>query len=221
MLRAKTAVVVLYAVTGLSALGSTPASANWFVGGTELADGSKVGLATTAKVDTAEVTTLPKLKIKVQCNTPTLANVEAPEIIGRNEVRAKSIIFEGCATIEPATGCPLEGQPSRVPTEPVKAVLTRGPAAPADRAVLTPQTKTLFAVVLFAEKDICAFEGKEPIQGAVTLALPTGQTEETSQAIEGLGSVENNSLELGGAKMFVERGKALSKLASGSAWSFH
>ena len=58
------------------------------------------------------------------------------------------------------------------------------------------------------------------MNGSVRVNAPTGQTEEELQAIEGQGSFENNSLEVAGDKSYIEGGKALLKLASGSKWSF-
>jgi hypothetical protein len=65
--------------------------------------------------------------------------------------------------------------------------------------------------------------GERLLEGRVKLKLPTGQTEELTQAIEGLGSSEgNNSLELEGSKAFLEGGKALLRLeAVLSKFSFH
>ncbi len=88
--------------------------------------------------------------------------------------------------------------------------------------MLTPETKHVLAVVPFTEGGDCALEGDQMILGAVTLAMKTGQTEESPQAIESLGSFENNSMEIVGDKTYVESGKALVRLASGStSWSFH
>jgi hypothetical protein len=191
----------------------------WFVAGSKLS--SSAALATTAKVDSS-----PTLKIKVggssikvSCKGTILSSV-SPEIRATNELKAKSLTFEGCETTEPATGCKLEGQPVSIKTEPIKATDKAGPKSPEARLTFTPQTKKALAALAFSEKNTCAFDESEPLNGAVTLKAPTGQNEEASQAIEGLGSVENNSLELAGNKAVIEGGRTLLKLTSGSKWSF-
>ncbi len=68
---------------------------------------------------------------------------------------------------------------------------------------------------------MCAFEGKEPISGAVTINAPNGQTELAMQPIEGLGSFENNSLEFLGSKAYIEGGRTLVLVATKELWSFH
>ena len=100
------------------------------------------------------------------------------------------------------------------------AIVKLGTKASGDRVTLAPQTKTTIAELPFKEENTCAFAGTEPLKGEVTLDAPTGQTDEASQAVEGLGSLENNSLEVAKDKAYVEAGKTVLKLASGSKWSF-
>ena len=92
--------------------------------------------------------------------------------------------------------------------------------SPADRVIFLPKTGTEFVTLEFVGGS-CAIAGEKPVKGSVTVGASTGQTENTLQPIEGLGSKENNSLTIGGHPTFLEGGKALLKLASGSKWSFH
>ncbi len=219
MSRAKITIAALFATLVFSAVVAGPASANWFIGGTELGVGKTAALANTAQVDTAAVLNIPKLKVKLTCTGNILRGVN-PEIIGTNKGKAKSLIFEGCKTVEPATGCELLENPQEIPTEPIEATVTKA-TSPADRVFFKPKTKTLFANINFKEKNVCALEGKEPITGGVTINAPTGQTEILNQPIEGLGSFENNSLEIGGAKAYIEGGRALLLVLTAQTWSFH
>jgi hypothetical protein len=218
MLKVKVVVVAVFAVAALSAIAAGSASAGWFVGGAELKSGS-AAIATTAAVDGDFRLLMPVQKVTILC-TATVLQGTAPRIIGgTNKGFAQSLIFEGCATTEPASGCSLEE--STVPTEPVLGAVTLA-TAPADRVTFTPETGKLFAQIPFKEGNTCAFSGKQPVKGSVVINAPTGQTESETQAIEGLGSVENNSLEVGsGNKAFIDpTGKALLVLASKSKWSF-
>ncbi len=204
----------------LTVLASTAdsAEASWFVGGTQLT--GTAALATTAAVEDSVVLSIPAIHIVVSCEGSTLG-AEKPEIVSTNTLKAKSVIFKECWTSEPATRCALENQPINIPTEPIRGVMSLGlTKTTADQMVLSPQTKKILATIPFATGNTCALEGEEPLAGNVTVRAPTGQSEETLQAIKGLGSMENNSLEIAGIKTFVEACPVL-KLASGSKWGFH
>jgi hypothetical protein len=216
MSRIKVTIVALFAVVALSAVAAGSASADWYVSGTKLAAGATVGLSTTAKVDTDAVLRIPAVSIKILCKG-TILRGASPEIVGTNEGRASSLTFEGCEVTEPNTKCTLSS--STIPTEPIRATVTKA-TTPADLVTFTPKTKTTFAKIPFSSTNTCAFNEPEPVIGAVTVGAPTGQTEEVEQAIEGLGSTENNSLGVGGQKAYIEGGRALLKLLSGSKWSF-
>jgi hypothetical protein len=217
MSRIKVTIVALFAVVALSAVAAGSASAEWFVSGTKLV--GTAALATTAKVDTDATLKIiaPGGNVRVLCKGTILSGTK-PEIIGgTSEGKAQHLIFEGCETVEPATHCVLSK--TTIETEPVKATVAKG-TAPVDKITFTPQTKTTFAKVPFSEANTCVFNEPEPVNGAVTVKAPTGQTEEAAQAIEGIGSTENNSLEVAQDKAYIEGGRVLLKLASGSKWSF-
>jgi hypothetical protein len=202
------AFAAVLAVSAIAASGATAAS--WFVGGAALPAGSKVSLATAAVVDSPAVLNSPVETVKITC-----AGLDGldPLIFGSDQGSAV-LKFLTCSELTPAN-CSVE---PTLETEPVLALVKTG-TGEADRVIFTPEKKT-FIVVNFSGT-ICAIAGEKPVSGAVTVGAPTGQLELASQAIEGLGSTENNSLFLGGHPAFIEGGKALLKLATGAAWSFH
>jgi hypothetical protein len=177
-----------------------------------LSVGSKAPLAPKAVADEHAVLNVPGIKLKATC-----ASLEdnAGALVGENNIEASALKFGGCSEIEPST-CRLT-EPT-IQTEPVLATLSMGAPFPADRVLLAPQTKTALATVDF--EGSCSFAGEKLVTGEVNIEAPTGQEELTGQAIEGLGSVENNSLMIAGNKAFLEKGKALLKLSSGSKFSF-
>lgn len=219
MVKVRPGIVAFFVFFIPSAAMTTSASADWFVGGTKLAAGATAGLASTAKVDTASIVRFNFLGVpfRILCKGSTLRE-EALEIIGINEGRAKSLSLEQCETIEPASRCELVEQPTTIKTQPIKITTTKGPSAPEDRLIISPATKINLAIFEFVES--CALR-EFGINGSVTMRLPTGQTEASEQPLEELGSVENNSAEVGGMKVFLEGGRMLLKLKSGSKWSFH
>lgn len=75
--------------------------------------------------------------------------------------------------------------------------------------------------VLEIEGTSCAIAGEKPLTGEYTQDLDTGQTESTTHQLEGLGSIENHSLQLAGTEAYISGGDALIALESGSKWSFH
>ena len=220
MSRIKITVMALFAVVALSAMiASSASAAGWHVNGTELGKNSKQALTTAAAVDTAATLSIVTKSetIQIKCTGTTL-NGTSPEIIGTNEGMAKALTFTGCATTKPATKCTLSK--TTVATNPIKVFVTKG-SGEADVATFDPLSEEPFAEIPFSETgNTCVFTEPEPINGSVRVNAPTGQTEEELQAIEGQGSFENNSLEIAKDKAYIEGGKALLKLASGSKWSF-
>jgi hypothetical protein len=133
---------------------------------------------------------------------------------------ASKLTFLACSTTKPATGCALENQPTAISTNPI-LVLAALRSGEEDKITVTPETGCIFTAISFNEADRCAFDGLEALKGAFTLGVPTGQLELESQTIVGLGSVENNSLDVSTLPAYIVGGRALLKLASGSKWSFH
>jgi hypothetical protein len=183
-----------------------------YVNSVELPAGSKAPLATKAVTDENAVFSAPGIKLKLTC-----ASLEdnGGALVGENMGEASSLKFGGCSEVEPST-CKL-GSPT-IETEPVLATLSMDVTFPEDRVLLAPKTKSTLASIDL--EGSCTLAGEELVTGDANIKLPTGQEELTGQAIEGLGSVENNSLMIAGSKVFLEKGKALLKLSSGSKFSF-
>jgi hypothetical protein len=215
---------MLLAALTLSAATASVASAagDWYVAGTALGAGATRALATVATIDKNAVLSVPKLsELKVTC---TGLEGASPEIVATNEGKAAELKFTNCSVTHPTT-CALENQPTTISTVAVKAtVATKGTE---DRVTFSPAAGETFVSVTFTEKEavLCALAGTYNVKGSVTVGAPTGQTESTLQAIEGLNLTENSSLALSkGAtnnKAYIEGGKALLKLKSEEKWSFH
>jgi hypothetical protein len=218
MSRVKISLMAVVAVLAFSAMAAGSASAEWFVNGVLLAKGTSAKLTNTAKVDSDAKLSIPVAGIKILCSGTTLDSEGAEIVGGTSEGKVKSLIFTGCGVTEPKTGCTLEK--SEIKTAALNALATKG-AGEADTLVFEAQTKGELARFSFSSANTCAFNEEESIKGSVRLIAPTGQLELLSQAIEGLGSIENNSLQVAGDKAFIEGGKALLALESDSKWSFH
>jgi hypothetical protein len=216
--KAKLVGAVLVVAFAFSAIAATSASAagSWFVTGTKLAEKATLALSSTAQVDESTVLNVPSIGIRLTCTggTGKVLKGKGPYIQGPNTGGAESLIFQGCSEIQPV-GCTIAEE---IPTEPVVATLETSAKSPEDRIVFAPGKK-VFANVEF--KGSCALAGEKPVNGKVTVAGPTGQSELTMQALAPLGTTENNSLEQGGGKAYLEKGRALLLLASGVTWSFH
>jgi len=218
MFKIRPIVVVLYAAFVLSAIVTSSASAGWFIEGKELAAGSTAALATTAKVDEVSTLLVPNLSISVVCSGSTLDAV-SPEIIGGDTAKAASLRFLDCNTTKPATGCALATANQTIPTLGITATAKEA-TYPDEKLLVAAQTKNTLAEMEFNEANTCAFNGLEPVKGSLTLNVPTLQEERAVLPVEGQGSIENNSLEIGsGNKAFIDGGKALLKLASGKVFS--
>jgi hypothetical protein len=212
MSRVKVIAAAVFALVAFSAmLASNASAASWKINGTELK--GSAALATSGVVDAAATLNQPANSIKISCSGPTLDGTK-PLISGTNHGQAESLTFLGCTESSPAN-CSVK---SSIPTEPVNAeVSTHGTTE--DRVLFTPASANLFATIEFSG-GTCAVAGEKPVNGRVIIGAPTGQTELVAQPIVGLGSVENNSLQLAGHPAYIEGGRALLTLASGAKWAF-
>jgi len=224
MLKAKVILAALAVPLALGAFGSASASAEtatkmaWYVSGTISTKGETAAVASPATLDSPAVFNAPKLTLKITCSKYSTTNAE---IFGGEEEKGQveSAKFEDCSEIAPST-CKLE-MPTiasgtlelllRLFSPPEQA----GPHLLKDVHALTGST---IAVITF-EGSGCPIAGERALTGSFLEAASLA-TEETSHAIEGLGTFENNSLELAGQKVYLEGGKTLLKLSSGSQWSF-
>jgi len=217
MSRIKITMLALGLAVMVSALGAEPVSAAWLINGTSLT--GSAALSTQALVDEEFTLLVPALKLQITCNGHFLDGTN-PQIFGTNKASATALTFLGCSTVTP-TECELEPRSTSIATAPILATATKGPGESV-RATFTPETGTTFANLKFIKTTECALKGTEPVTGAFVAGVPTGKLSLSAQALTGLGSTEgNNSLQFfGGDKMFLEGGRALLTLASGSKWSF-
>jgi hypothetical protein len=226
MSRAKSLLTTLLAAAAalaLSALLAGPASAGWFIEGAELGSGHSAALASLPGVDENIILNTPTLGIKVSCKGAihiTNGRIAEPET-----TYADKIMFLDCKTVAPTpTKCNLNEGGSKlisITTRPVLALAAEGSSFPQGRLTLKPETGKVLVEIPFEEGTGCVIEGSQPIKGSVTLNAPTLQEEHVTQPVEGLGSIENNSLELGTSKAYLENGKTLLQLASGKAVAFN
>ncbi len=215
MSKTKVIIAAFIASLALSAVAAATASAaQWYVAGAKLS--GSANLATEAKTDVGATLNAPGLKIVVTCTGNLLGKL--PKITAENKGSAEALTFMGCTETSPAN-CSVA---SEIPTNPVEAEVSLG-TAKEDRVLFKPvaPSKT-FATVTFKGTS-CSVEGEKPVTGSVKLKAPTGQEENTLQLLEGLGSLEQSPdlLQVAGNQAYIEGGKALLKLESGSKWSFH
>jgi hypothetical protein len=218
MSKVKISVTALVTVVALSMVGSVAASAaSWKIEGAALT--GSAALSTQALVHIESLFLIPLLGVALACRGHFLDALK-PQIYASDKGYAEALTFLGCNTVKPEKGCALAEENQSISTTALLALVATG-AGEADKATLTPETKTTFASVAFNEADTCAFNGLEPVTGSLVVGLPTGQLELASQTVTDLGSAEgNNSLQIGGDKAFFEAGRVLIRLVSGSKWSF-
>jgi hypothetical protein len=209
-LAALTVAVVLTVTITASAMGA----GSWFVQGTKVASGATLAIAIPDQVQEDGVLAVPSIGIELTCSSGASAGAAKPFIQGPDAGGAESIVFEGCSEIEPS-GCTIS---TEFATFPVKTTLETS-TSPSDLLRFAPATKNTFAELTF--NGVCALAGEKLIRGQLALRAPTGQSELVAHTIVSLGTTENNSLEVGGIKAYLEASSALLSLASGVAWSFH
>jgi hypothetical protein len=220
MSRAKTLLLAGFAVLALSAAMASAAFATeeWHVNGTGLGSGNSAALATLPKIDLSLILhiSLGGPSILILCD---VLHILVGRILWPNTDLA-ILDFLGCHLISPSpTNCKLKGEVA----EPL-GILISAPVLseqlPNLRVRFKPDTGKLFTEIPFEEGTSCVLEGLAPVKGSVTAGTPTIHEEREEQAIEGLGSTENNSLEVANNKAFL-LGKILVALASGKKWSFN
>jgi hypothetical protein len=216
MRKVKVATIALSAVFAFSALGAATASAEWLVGGTVLT--GSAAISTHILVHITSTFLVPALGVSLVCGGNTLDAVD-PLIIAPDRGFASSLSFLGCNVTVPATGCALAEKNQKISTTAILGRAFLGPGEE-DRILFSAETKGTLANITFSETNTCAFNGIEPVKGSFISGLPTGRLDLATQSLVDLGSVENNSLEVGGQKAFMHGGKFLALLVSGATWSF-
>ena len=198
--------IVATVVVALVLIAASPVSADWFVEREELT--GTAALASTAKVDKENV--LKAEGVTISCSGTAL-NSAAPDLVESRKITASSITFTGCKASSP---CSLAK--SEIKTESVVAELTTEGAV-ADGATLKPKTGTRLSTLTFEGAE-CALTGEAPLTGQAKALLPTGEEEETVQALSWVTAESSKELKLGSSPASLE-GSSLFRLASDKAWS--
>jgi hypothetical protein len=217
MSKVKIIIAALFAVLALTAVAAGSASAaGWHVNGTELTGTQSAALSTTAVNDNPAVLNVPALPLKITCKG-SLTGV-SPVITAPNSGSATSLTFHECSVVEPTT-CALSAP--EIKTEAVTATVSTATGT-ADHILFKATSASKFTEFELTGSS-CSISGKKAVKGTVVLKAATGQTESATQALEGLGSLEQgtDSLTTANDASYIEGGKALLKLESGAKWSFH
>jgi hypothetical protein len=217
MFKVKIVIAAFTAGLALTAIVASTASATagWLVNGTELTGTQSANLSTLAVTDTAAILHIPSLPLKITC-AGDLKGVN-PKISAPNTWSVTSLTFTGCSVVEPTT-CKLESP--EIKTEVVNATAALGPG---ESVLLTVTTTASHFATFVLEGSSCAISGKKSVTGSVVLKASTGQLELLTQALEGLGSLEQglNSIQVANDPTYIEGGKALLTLESDAKWGFH
>jgi hypothetical protein len=223
------ATVVLSAATA-----SAPSAADeWFIGGTKLSQLSSKNapLSMLVPVDEFSTITLNPLggasEVRMKCEGTNISAATAYISAGGGGM-AKSLVFEKCKIAQPTSNCELEKEgtgPKNLRNIETNAlgITTLLVGSPTKVGInLKPLTGKVFVALKLAETNTCLGGATEaPVNGSVLILSSDGPTEATVHTLMAQGSLENNSLEIGGDKTIIEGGLALAKLANTANWSFH
>jgi hypothetical protein len=213
--------VATAAMLALGAFASASASASeWYVGGKALS--GTVALSETIKTEENIVMSFDlstnETIMQVTCTSVRVKpGGKGLEITSPGTLNASRLVLEGCeATKQVAEYCELEYP--EIITNALEAKLALG-KSPEDLAEFG-KAKALWTE-FWLDSD-CGWGGGNHfvVTGALTVKMPTGQTEATEQELV----FENSSgLTWGGnpgSPVYI-KGKIKLKLASGAKWSFH
>jgi hypothetical protein len=209
MSKVKLMLVAVFAALALSAVAAGTASAQWLINGAALGAGKSAALESLVPVHGIIALKAPTLGIKIGCSGQL--HITNGRILEPDLAFVEHIVFLNCNTVAPTpTKCKLETANETISTVAVLTLVTLGSVSPAVRLAFKPATGKKFAGIKFALETACVFEGEQPVSGSVTVNAPTGQNSNVIQAVQPLGSVENNSLEIGvGNKAILEEGTVL------------
>jgi hypothetical protein len=213
--KVKVIVMALVASFAFGAVAVSTASAadEWFVSGTRLVGSAAV--AEEAKLDGLGLLLSPELPLTLACEGPLLA--KGAYIFNPAKLLATSLSFKNCFVQSPAS-CELVGSTITTKGSDLQGTVTL--AANGSGARITGKTsEAAFTEIEFTGTN-CALPAVAPIKGEITFGSAGSGTESEIHGLEGLGSVENNSLFIVKDKAYLD-GKTLISLASGSKWSFH
>jgi hypothetical protein len=214
----KLGLVALLASLALSGGGAASSAwaGEWFIGGTKLAAGQTAAVATAAVLDKPFIFASPSVSLLIECQGST--SVFKSSLLTAGKMQGEAITYSSCVLVSAPPGCGLSQ--SSIEMNPYEATVTTG-TSPADKITFKPLAGGKRLLEIRFTGETCSIEGLQGVIGSVTAKLPAGQTEAATQVMEWQGSTENNSLEGALSKVYLESGKSLIKLASGSKWSFH
>lgn len=201
---------------GTVAVSSASAADEWFVNGTRLV--GSAALAQEAPLDTLGTLLVPNLPLTIDCEGPLL--LLGAYIYNPARVLANAFDFENCSTLSPAK-CALSSSTIFTVGSDLQGIVTLAPSGGGAGRLAGKTGEPEFANLDIVGAE-CSIAGEKAVKGEVVFGAPGATTESETHELEGLGSQENNSLTVGGSnKAYIERGRALIRLASGSKWSFH
>jgi hypothetical protein len=206
--------IAICALTALAAVAAGSASASeWVVNKAPLS--GSTALSETVTVVEPIAFKVPNLGMEFKCHK---ARAWKSEIVAKSGIKV-SLIYNGCETTVPATGCNIEEE---MWGWPIEGALSKG-AGTEDSVVFTGEgtSKRLWQMA-WPEGPGCGFGNWAPnYRGKVTLSLPTGQTEATEQTFSFLGEKESpRGFTLEGSDPSTVSGKIKLKLKSGLAWAY-
>jgi hypothetical protein len=219
MLKARVLLVLTLAALAAGAIGVSSASAEeWKVEGAPIAAGHSVGLASLPKIDLSLILhfKVGEVSILILCGGIHLIN---GRILPPNMDFVEAIDFLNCHTISPTpTNCQLTGGQTTL------TLIITGPLLSFQRsltrALFRPESGKIFTEIPFQEGTSCAVEGAVPVKGELIGGTPTLNESRAEQGLVGLGSEENNNLEVGSGNKGFLLGKILLQLEGGLNWSF-
>jgi hypothetical protein len=204
MSKIKAGIAVLIVGGVLCGVVASSASARWFIEGEELS--GSAALATTTTVD--EPIKLTAAGVNIECKG---LNDVKTEIKAPSRLVASSLVFTKCESKE--KNCTLSK--TEIGTVPVLAEATQE-EFPKAKVTFKPEKGSVFATFKY-EGETCAAAGVQPVAGAVTFTMPTGQSEEVSQEILSDGSA--GEIKIGSSTASLT-GSASLTLASGKEWKW-
>jgi hypothetical protein len=205
--------VAIGALALYAAAAGSASAAGWFLAGTKMTPSQSAAVASTAALSAPLVISTPSIGLTLTCDGTVL--VREGIIHTDGTYLSKEIVFHSC-TSSGLPECTLGS--SEIKFNALTG-LARLASSPEDRITFKATTKATLATLPFTGANCPGAE--VPLNGEFTLKMPTGQSELSTQLLEGLGSVENNSLELASSKTFFEGGGPQVQLAFGPTWSFH
>jgi hypothetical protein len=215
---------IVAAALALCALTAASASAaQWYAGG-KAVTGSEA-LAAKIKVEEPIVLSVPAAKLTIKCTGLQFGETIQAKIKKPTILEIEFLWYQGCKTIEPASGCELEERQAGFKGDDLEGEASTAAKSPEDELALARRGSSGFlAEFFFSEEDKCAVLShafQQFMEGHVTFTMPKGQEEAVEQTFVAQGTKESPN----GLTFLKDpanlTGKFKLKLASGKAWSLH